>query len=527
MYQVSNEVYNNILEEVENVLDDRNYNYQLSALAEILDTWLIRKTNLLNLLSKHPNWDADRLMIKFDQDFSRKIDTTVSAHFMNWLYYNTTIDSIVTKMEMEWYGRTTLYNLVYWTLTDNTYLQDDENTVEYINKINALSESFNFRPGMKVTKVMRKICAHYGWDNKMETETNPITGEVRTYNAFEREYAKYCDAMCPIKVKRHTCISLNPVDFLLMSYGNSWRSCHDINWADDNPGEYSSGTISYMLDEHTFVFYTVDAAFNGEYIEQEAKMQRQIFAYHNNRLLQSRLYPQSNDSGAKEVYTDIRNIVQKVIADCCDKPNLWVKRNVYDVSAGAGSTCYPDWSCSSSLCSVSVFNDCAKETGLGFIEMGAQPICIYCGNSHDYSGNIDCCNGRYVCEACGGHIDEDSVHWVGDYCYCEDCVTYCDECQEWEINDRTTYVESTDRYVCDYCLQSYYSRCPHCGDYFRNDEMRYVDSEGEDVCEDCLEEYYSCCEKCGEWYRKDKMEEVDDRYYCEDCYEELQEEEEE
>ena len=255
----------------------------------------------------------------------------------------------------------------------------------------------------------------------------------------------------------------------------------------------------------------------------EEKLQRQMFGYHNNRLLQSRLYPQSNDCGAKEVYTDIRNIVQKVIADCCDKPNLWVKRSVQDVCSGSGATCYPDWSCQSELCSVSVFSDCADRTDLGYIKMGATPICISCGNHHEVMDNIDCCSSGERCEHCGCRIDREDVRWVGDYPYCEDCVTYCDCCNEWEVNDRVTYIASEDRYVCSWCLDEYYSRCEYCGEFVHNDDATWVEDERGYVCQDCLENHYFKCEHCEEWFRNYDMCELDGNEYCESCYDEIME----
>ena len=522
MYEVSNETYQNILQEMKDVLCDRNYDYSNRALESIVDTWASRKANLLDLLSKHPNWDENRLMIRFDKDFAREINIDTARGFVNWLYYNTSVGTIDVTKPSDW-STTSLYDALFVNFTGNTYLE--EASASDITRINELSESFNFRAGMKVTKVMRKICEHYGWDKIMKTETL-WSGETREYNAFEREYAKYCDAMCPIKVKRHTCISLNPIDFLLMSNGNSWRSCHYIDWADDHPGEYSSGTISYMLDEHSFVFYTVDAEFDGELIEMEEKLQRQMFGYHNNRLLQSRLYPQSNDCGAKEVYTDIRNIVQKVIADCCGKPNLWVKRSVRDVSKGYGATCYADWYHQGELCSVSVFKDCADCTDLGYIEMGAEPICISCGSHHGEEGNIDCCSAGEVCECCGCRISRDDARWVGDYPYCEDCASYCEVCGEYEVNDRMTWIESEGRDVCEYCLDNYYSRCSDCGEWVNTDNLTWIESDQRYVCEDCLDEYFQCTE-CGEWFAENDMHELNGHEYCEECYNEILEEENE
>lgn len=532
MYEVSTKIYNNILNEMMEELDDRNYSYTESALESILDTWLERKQALLDLLSKHPNWDAERLMIRFDTDFSRKINTDVTLGFVNWLFALPETQDMFYKDGI-WKTYTDIgeayYSAFYNALTCHTYIEEEDQ--KYLDKINNINENFRFRAGMKSTKIVRKICEYHGFTKIMRREIDYFGNEVE-YNAFEREYAKFCDALCPIKITRHTCISLNPLDFLLMSNGNSWHSCHDIGENGDS-GCYSSGVISLMLDEHSFVFYTVDASFNGELIELEPKLQRQLFAFHDNQLLQSRLYPQNNDYGAEEVYRDIRNTVQKIVADCCEKPNLWVKKKVDHnlVKTGVGATCYADWF-SFSYPSVSIFKDCV-DVARSPIIMGTSPICIDCGCIHNETESINHCESGAVCEDCGRRISEDDAYWVGDYCYCRECVTYCERCGEYELNDRATWIESEDRYICEWCRDEYYTYCEHCGEYVDNDNATWVSSTDKYVCEDCLEYRYERCEQCGEYFLNKEIKEMEDpdtgevHFYCDECYEEIESEREE
>lgn len=535
MYKVSTEVYENILREMKEELNKRDYNYSESALREILNTWKSSKGALLELLSKHPNWDADRLMIKFDTDFSREIDVIKAKQFVLWLRKYSSISSIMVEIEDPFgfitshsYHLSSVFDSV---MTYQTYLQEDD--IDFINAINNLSETFNFRPGMKSTKVMRKICEHYGWD-KIKGYHFELDGTYTEVNQFEREYAKYCDALCPIKVTRHTCISLNPIDFLLMSNGNSWNSCHYIGKSSHQAGCYSSGTISYMLDEHSFVFYTVSSDFNGVEIERQPKLQRQMFGYNDNQLFQSRLYPTSNDSGAKQTYTDIRNIVQKVIADCCNKPNLWVKRSTNDdVWLGSGATAYPDWEHFNSLCSISTFKDSVDDDHNG-IEMGTEPICIVCGYSHETEDSISCCSSKYECECCGSAIDdEDDVYYVDDRPYCRDCVIYCEICGRYELTEHSTYIDGEGIDVCNECRDEYFTWCGCCNEYVRNENVTYVENDGFFVCDGCLEDNYTQCADCGDYIAYDDAHEVINKetgeitFYCNSCFDEMEDENDE
>ena len=532
MYEVNEKVYNHLLQEMKEELDKREYRWNEHALRDILNQWKAQKAPLLELLSKHPNWDEDGLMIRFDVDFSREIDKIQSQRFITWLKAHTDIQSKTIVLKDAFGTPTWTYHLdviFNAAFAFNTYIPEEEGpTMEAINE---LSDTFHFRAGMKTTKVVRKICEYFGWD-KVKGIAIDIEGNQIEYNAFEREYAKFCDALCPIKVTRHTCISLNPIDFLLMSYGNSWNSCHYIGSSPSHAGCYSSGTISYMLDEHSFVFYTVSADYDDKEIEREPKLQRQMFGYHDNQLLQSRLYPQGNDCGAKQTYDDIRQIVQKVIADCCGKPNLWVKRSVKNVSAGG--TIYPDWEHFDYLCSVSVFRDAmvlAAANELECIEMGEEPICIRCGYTHGVEDNISCCDSRWTCSCCGAEIDdEDDVYYIRDEPYCCDCAVYCDLCGEYELSEYTTYIESEGINVCNDCRDDYFTWCGCCDEYVRNDDVTYVERDGFYVCNECLEYHYHQCEKCEEYVHDDDVNDVVDdetgeiHFYCNDCLREIEEE---
>lgn len=517
----------NIRTEFAQELTRRDYPWNGFAIERIIDEWYAAKKPLIDLLSKHPNWNPKKFMIQFDTDFNRKVDTDIANNFIYaFLWHSTNIQDICTEND-SWFARC-LAHEIGECMTTSTYLREEK--MEQIERINKLAEEFRFRPGMKVTKVMRKICEHYGWTNIMGNELNR-DGEVVQYNAFEREYAKYCDAMSPLKVTRHTCISLNPLDYLLMSHGNSWRSCHYIDYFDDSPGEYSSGTISYMLDEHSIVFYTVDASYDGPNIELTEKTQRQIFGYNDYQIMQSRMYPQNNDNGAEKIYEDFRNTMQKVIADCLEKPNLWVRRkhklNTYH---GNGATCYPDWEYGD-LYSTSVLKEKAN-VDLQAIILGAQPICIECGDYHSVEDNINCCaSDTTYCEDCGCRIrDEEDQFYIDGYVYCRDCVSYCDYCDEY-TREEITYVSSEDMYVCESCLSNNFFYCDRCHSYHHNDNMTHVEYTDEYVCDECLDEYYTMCDECEKYFPNDHIhcKDVDGEefYYCDECFEEKEDENDE
>lgn len=507
-----------IVKEMENVLNDRRYICSESSLTKIVERSVSHKSNLIDLLSKHPLWNQEKLMIQFDTDMGREIDMNVFYDFVNWLRKNVNGDYSCrrTKQTREYYICDFIYHI-----REQFF---DESMKSSIKEVNKLNENFKLRTNMKASKAIGKICREEGWDK---------------LDGFNQKYAALCDALNPLKVKRHTVISVNPIDFLLMSNGNSWQSCHDIGKAGDS-GCYSSGTISYMLDSHSFLFYTVDASYDGNSIELEPKIQRQVFGYNDEVLAQLRLYPQSNDSGAERVYDDIRAIVQKVISDCLGKPNLWIKskNDTEDViSHGYGATCYPDWedgNPGAEHCSISTLKE--RENGKDGREIifGAQPICIYCGCTHCDEESISCCDGyeeeeNYeYCHTCGSRVYEDDQYWCDDYCYCEDCVTYCEECNEYVPNGEINEIDGVN--VCDYCIDhsGNYLTCYNCGSIHYYEDMTETE-EGHYYCEDCADNETFECEKCGNTFECDNgtFDEQTGYTYCDSCYDELIEEREE
>lgn len=502
------EIKKTIINEMEEVLDDRGYEYSSYALCKIVDSSISAKENLINLFSKHPLWNAEKLMIQFDADMTREINTYAVYQFVKWLRLN--VNGQFNYFELNKSRECKICDFIN-EIEEQFF---NEGMKDKIDEVNKLNDNFKLRTNMKASKAIGKICREEGWDKLAE---------------YNQKYAELCDALNPIKVKRHTCISINPIDFLLMSNGNSWHSCHDIGRQGDS-GCYSSGTISYMLDEHSFLFYTVDASYDGNKIELEKKINRQVFGYNDEVLAQLRLYPQSNDCGAEVVYDDIRAIVQKVVADCLEKPNMWIKsKNDTNevIKAGCGATCYPDWrrgNPGADHCSISTLKERVNGKDGRSIVFGAHPICIDCGDTHDVEGSISCCNNGYYeyCHCCGERIYEDEQYYYDGYYYCENCVTYCEDCNEYYPDNMIEYIDGCN--VCVHCIDNsgnYYT-CNNCGSIHYYEEMTLTE-DGNWYCSDCRDEHTFECEKCGEIHDKSDgvYDEHTGRMYCESCYDEL------
>jgi hypothetical protein len=304
-----------------------------------------------------------------------------------------------------------------------------------------------------------------------------------------------------------------------MSFGNSWASCHTIDkqnkreMPNDYSGCYSSGTLSYMLDGSSFVYYTVDKDYNGSELELQDKINRNMFHIGEDKLIQARVYPQTTD-GETGIYRQIREIAQKVISDCLGVPNMWVNRkgaseckSVID----SYGTHYRDY-LHFSDCNVSYLKGDDNLLNDNVIEVGHDPICPNCGDYHSTEECIEC-EGCYEdeieCADCGSYHSRSEMREIDGEWYCNDCVFYCDYHDEYE-HGSYTYVENYGR-VCGSGLDwgDFYC-CEHCGDYRHRDDMILTVDDSWFCCDSCAERD-GYMELDGEWYPESEI------HTCEHC----------
>ncbi len=472
-----------LIDSMTDLLSEYDYDYSLNALNIIIDEWAHEKSGLIEAFKRHPNYVEGKFLIAFDKDYSRDFDVKGIRYFKEWLIDNCIRDMVDTLPEeindkriadcCTWLPR----RLFDWIDCMYNEITGPILTEEQAAELEEIIPQIHPHKGQKVSRVINKLCVYLNYNKHAD---------------YNKEFAKFADALNPLTITRHTILSINPLDYLTMSFGNSWSSCHTIdkNNVRDMPnsyeGRYSSGTISYMLDGSSMVFYTVDKKYDGNDYWTQPKINRQMFHYGQDKLVQGRLYPQDNDDD-DEAYTPYRQIVQSIMSVIFNVPNFW------SLHKGAGSaseyiesegTHYRDYECYGN-CSLSQIK--GSENDYEFV-VGAQPICVKCGKRHSVEDNINHCVYVKVCKGCGRLINEDEGQWCNDDFYCSDCVTYCDECWCYEPNDRVTYLSQYGIHVCNDCLEEDYFYCERCGEYHKNSERIWLEEEKKYVCAKCYEE---------------------------------------
>lgn len=374
---------------------------------------------------------------------------------------------------------------------------------DYSNKLGCNTTA---KVGQKFSKPVLALLTELGYDKVDGHKSDNYV--VWGWNQFK---AKLGDAVSPQTYTRHTLLSVHPVDFLRMSMGNSWQSCHTIDKlgiddrrGDSYEGQYCGGTLSYMRDSVSFVYYTAKETLSDDTeFCFEDKYTREMFhigTKDNPFFVQGRIYPQSNDTGSNGLYAQYRQNVEAILSKAWDIENQWKVEGSQDTTLiNSKGNHYRDYY-HYDTCKLVRYEGIDKGN-LEPITIGSTPICIECGNEDEYidSGTINCCtkidSEYYECYSCGRDVDENNVRYVDGEPYCEECATYCEYCDTYHANGSMEWLSNYERDVCATELDYDYIYSEIEGNYLHRDDAVY--------CEDIQDYIY-----------------IDDAYYCEgnDCF---------
>lgn len=596
-------VHDTVIEEMETLFDEYDYEHEDSALKNITDEWDMQKGKLRAIFRKHPKWDESLQMIVLKrQPFTKEISwddirrftdeffnprthafarenqfkigfftydeyrdmiatyvknvkflEEAKARGISANYHGTKLDELkieTIKMQDVLNKAKYLSKEVYLGLHDYRLDADKvwdvkflKRTSEILNKIcgdkgegfldgnvftkdgiercamlflgdlptdvyNNIKTKLKPQVGQSLPKWIGKICTYYGFDKYVDMQTKRWYDDNGNEHRkeFDAGYNKYRavlgDACNNTTYKEDVYISINPLDYLTSSFLYNATSCHSIDKKDkrnchkgDYQGCYSSGTVSYMLDDCSIVMYTIKR--DGDKVNRIGKEAdpnapvyratkfRRMMAYAGeDKLICSRVYPDGRDGGDLTISDQFRAILQKVFTDCLKVEDNWkVEKGItsYGVKDDY-ATCYPDWS-NYDDCVTSFLKTKGNILNYKNIKIGREPICIVCGDRHSNPENVTCCgcleesSDNYThCYDCGRTIDLENDNYIST----EDGNYFCDyECAE---NAGYRYVENDGWYhLDDLCF------CDNCEEYYRNDiDKLYVD------------QYVFCCEDCAE-----------------------------
>lgn len=334
---------------------------------KFIERWNKNKSYLANLLRKHPDWDEENLCVSYIGDDVRDGDYQERRQALDNFRYNLlcsndrVVNCVLSSDEM-------------YDSSKSGYANDTlRNYISYVNEEYGKKISCNV--GAKLTRVIRNICTEFGVDK---------------YINFEKHFAELSDKISVSTLRRRFVLSINPLDFLLMSNGNSWSSCHFLDGG--NSGKcYQAGTQSYAQDTVSMIFYVLPLDGKGDYYSQP-KLKRQIFCYKDDALLQSRLYP---NASLTEFSIISRAFVKDILSKCLETDDKWTdyddgsRRYADHFATTRGATHYLDYTYNSYNIKISKLG--TRE--YPFVckgEIGEQTICPVCGEPSNETHDCRC-----------------------------------------------------------------------------------------------------------------------------------------
>ena len=397
MTNITIEERNYLLTNMENLLDEYDYRYDSDALNKIIDELASQKAGLIDAFKKHPNYIEGKFMIAFDADYERKIEPKASMDFWRWIrdfaiphaYHNGYLpQEVKDKMES--------YECLPWNIYDFfRYLHNyaercvSENTAKYLNEI---CPALHAHAGQKTSRAFNRVCSIYGVDK---------------LPAYNKMFAEYADMVSGLKRKLKFYISLNPLDYLTMSFGNSWSSCHTIDKKNQRgmpnsyQGMHCGGTMSYMLDESSIITYVHTHATEDH---EEGKLYRNMFHFNNGTLVQGRVYPQAND-GATDLYRTFRRFMQIELTQLLNlNADDWLRRTTScGENVASYGVHYRDYDHFGG-CNVSYPREMPSAAS-NVVVVGHSRICPWCG--HEVSDSEDSGYLHHAdCDAINNNDDE-------------------------------------------------------------------------------------------------------------------------
>ena len=280
------------------ILGEHGIGFNKVGVEKNLDCYGKNKVSLLDLLRKHPRWNDDALGIIFEPGDIRASDDA------DVVSLRTELERIAKEVFAGNTAKFTDDDISKFTDALNILCNEGQLIINdaTVNRIYELTD-VRCEVGQRTSRVINKLCKNY---------------DVVNHKDYITVFTPLADALNPLSIKQTAVLSLHPCDFLRVSEGNGWSSRFRLG-TQDSRGNLIAGTLSYMNDAVSMVFYTVDEVCKAPYFKG-CKNNSQIFSYCRGALHQSRLYPNFTD---EPVNTTYRNIVQHIIAECLGEPNLW------------------------------------------------------------------------------------------------------------------------------------------------------------------------------------------------------------
>lgn len=352
-------------------------------ISRIYDTNEINKllTKLKGMITDTENLCLDKDG-KIADDYLTHAIKIVNPENVKDFDYSTTIQNIKLNYDksLNNYETSKKVEMIKRSINEIQYNRDDsgrisDTTAERLNDILHL-EKKKIIAGQKISKVINRLL-------------NMCQNNGAAYNKL---FTILSDFLNPHDTPMYYVVSLNLLDYLRMSDGHSWASCHTTDKdntrhnADHYSGAYCQGTLAYANDEVSYVTYLIMAdGADVNHPERSDKMYREMYHVDDskNQIIQGRVYPQGND-GKTDIYKLMFDNFMSIMGLNKDDYNCQGAAPEYAKTCSCGAQ-YPDYI---------NFNDCKY-----YLKKGTERNKIFIG-APAYS----CSTGRELDIGCHNTI---------------------------------------------------------------------------------------------------------------------------
>ena len=163
---VNNEIKETMVNNIIKAIEKYNWNYTRTAIEKIVNVWANNKGNLISILSKHPNWNPEKMYIHFNADYTRSFDPEAIKEFKGYIYNagygNDYIEKYkevfleVRKKRMAYHSA--LENIVLFFDIIMNYIDTSTVSKELEEKINYYYPELKAKQGQKISRLINKYC---------------------------------------------------------------------------------------------------------------------------------------------------------------------------------------------------------------------------------------------------------------------------------------------------------------------------------------------------------------------------------
>lgn len=485
------------------------------------------KTRLREILSSHPNWNDDLQMIIKDVELREQLDKKAIRYLKNFsasyfskkekeLQYNTEEEGEALRADLikRRHNLSILIDLIEGYTNEEGLLDKD-----------LIWDDITLYKGQKASRVLRKYTEFLGEEKDFKVYNcylpevrDKDTGEYGNYYTYEQLFAYVSDKISPKIRRQKIYISINPLDYLTQSHGNSWTSCHSL----ENQGCYHGATLTMMVDSSSIITYTINVE-QSDHPSLERKILRStIFMNEEGDFMQMCQYPQQsmNTQFLKAVYDTLNEINEY-------SP---LTQDVYRSIDSEGYRGYDDFAYDKryAIALLKSNNTCEF-----YLKIGDYAYALDDQNEYIEEEDTLLAGHRLYCECCEERVSEEDLYYVrglGEY-RCIYCIENNPDIVWDSYNDEyvdITWVdmfetEDGEWYRCDDAPRVGYFYCGYHQEYEKEDDYFGEDSYGDSICYDAFEEGYVICANCDDIIERRDAYEYNGRYYCESCFEEIKE----